>query len=379
MYCIVCGCRIPEGAQVCPQCGTFITASNTETNISSSSNPTIAPSPYYQGGQSGTPSAYGVDPYNTPPIPPTSKAMTSSPMYNPYHTPNASPHFNTTEQIPPPPPRITAPSPQPRKSRAGLLIGLAALVVLVLGGGGLLLLAKQNPAGPTQAQLNATATVKSERATMATATAVQAAADKNPYAPGTGTLLLNDTLRDNSKGYKWDEATMYGNNNNGGTSVCGFKNSAYHVTRQQMGALLCSPEAPNLIFSNLAFEANLNLIQGDYPGIIIRLNQAQGTGYLFDIDIQGHYGIFLMNLNAKNNQDEYKSLHSGTNIAIKKGLQQSNLLAVVANGDTISMYINNQYIDSIHDKTYSSGQIGLYVYGTKASDLMVSSARAWKL
>ncbi len=340
MNCIVCGHRIPKGAQVCPQCGTFVEDSNTKTSISSSSSPTIAPSSYYQ----------------------------------------SSPPFSTTEQIPPPPPpQITAPPQQPRKNRTGLFIALAALTVLVLGGGSLLLLVNQGPTGPTQAQLNATATAKSAQAAMATATAIQVAAEKNPYPPGTGTLMLNDTLRDNSKGYKWDEATMYDNNKNGGTSVCGFKGGAYHATRQQAGALLCSPEATNLTFSNLAFEANLNLIQGDYPGIIIRLNQAQGTGYLLDIDTQGRYGIFLMNLNAKNNQDEYKSLHGGANAAIKKGLKQSNLLAVVANGEMISIYINNQYIDSVRDKTYSNGQIGLYVYGTKACDLMASDVRAWKL
>src|SRR5436305_13045533 len=106
MNCIVCGYRIPEGAQVCPQCGTFVSESNTKTGISSSSSPTIAPSPYYQGRQSGTPSTYGVDPYNTPPLPPNSWATPSSPVYNSYHTPNQSLPYNTTEQIQPPTPAI---------------------------------------------------------------------------------------------------------------------------------------------------------------------------------------------------------------------------------------------------------------------------------
>src|ERR1700737_1670353 len=102
MNCIVCGQRIPEGASVCPQCGTFVSDSNTRTNISASNNPTISPSAYYQGGQAGAPPAYGVDPYSTPVFPPTSRATPASPVYNPYHTPNASLPYNTTEQIPPP-------------------------------------------------------------------------------------------------------------------------------------------------------------------------------------------------------------------------------------------------------------------------------------
>jgi eukaryotic-like serine/threonine-protein kinase len=76
-------------------------------------------------------------------------------------------------------------------------------------------------------------------------------------------------------------------------------------------------------------------------------------------------------------------LSQGTNSVINKGLNQSNLVAVVANGDQITIYVNGQIIDSVHDKTFSQGQIGVLSFASNTNgatnDVIASNARVWAL
>ncbi len=57
-----------------------------------------------------------------------------------------------------------------------------------------------------------------------------------------------------------------------------------------------------------------------------------------------------------------------------------NVLAAVANGSQISLYVNNALIGNVTDSTYTSGQIGLVAGDMgKATDVAFSDAKAWKL
>ncbi len=73
---------------------------------------------------------------------------------------------------------------------------------------------------------------------------------------------------------------------------------------------------------------------------------------------------------------------SHSNSAINAGLNQSNLVAVVAQGSTLNLYINQQKIDSISDTTYSHGEIAVVADGFPSNhptEVMYSNARVWKL
>ena len=189
---------------------------------------------------------------------------------------------------------------------------------------------------------------------------------QNPYPPNTGTLVLNDPLTDNSRGYKWDESSF------SGTGTCGFTGGAYHITVQKTG-LICIPEAKDLVLNNFAFEANIKIVKGDKGGLAFRVNQVNGTFYDFDITTGGSYTLRVYT-------GKYTTLSEGSNSVINKGLNQSNLVAVVANNDLITIYVNNQIIDSVHDKNFSQGQIGvLSLGGNGPTDVIASNARAWKL
>jgi len=365
MKCVVCGSLLPEGARVCPHCGTPITAQG-----ASSIAPTIASSEYQAVQQPA--SAYGLDPYNASPPPP----VYNPPIYNSSDTPYSAP----IEQAPPPPPIGSFPrqvSPQPqvpppanRGRRTLLIVGVIVLLLLLIGEGSFLLLSKRTLSAPTTQQLNATATSKANTTAPDT---------QNPYSPHSGTLALVDAMHDNSKGYKWDEATWDDSNGGKGKSVCGYSGGAYHITRTSKGALVCAPEAKPLVFSSAAFEVNLTIEQGYETGVFIHLDQAQLSGYLFAVNVGGSYVLEAANFNASNPKDQDKIFRSGANSAIKKGLHQTNLLAIVANGDTLSIYVNNQFVDSFPDKTYTNGQIGIYAYGDNACDVIASNARVWKL
>jgi len=115
--------------------------------------------------------------------------------------------------------------------------------------------------------------------------------------------------------------------------------------------------------------------------LVIRFNQpAGGTGYLFYIDIQGNYAIGVELPATNNAAASFKPLKKGTNAAIKKGLNQTNLVAIVANNQTLDVYVNGQYIDSTQDNTYTTGQLGIYGGGdTTASDITASNVRVWRL
>jgi len=226
-----------------------------------------------------------------------------------------------------------------------LLIGL--LLLLIMGGGIFVLHSSYQ-----QAAANATATIPA-----------------NPYTVG-GTLALYDPLRDNSKGYQWDEWTdAYGGR-------CQFTNGAYHVSEPDTRYLItCASETSK--FSNFVYEAQMQAIQGGLGGIMFRATRTNDTFklYLFGIDDTGSYR-FLVYTDGMH----WKFVKNNSNPAIKQGLNQVNTLAVVARGSAITFYVNNQQVDSVNDSSYSTGQIGLfgYPYNTPIEEAF-SNARVWSL
>ncbi|MBO0783555.1 MAG: hypothetical protein J2P37_32485, partial [Ktedonobacteraceae bacterium] len=76
-----------------------------------------------------------------------------------------------------------------------------------------------------------------------------------------------------------------------------------------------------------------------------------------------------------------KILAGGTSSAINTGLNQSNLLTVIVRGNTIYLYINQQYLTSVNDDVSSIGQIGVAGTNTRGGpvDVTFSELQLWKL
>jgi hypothetical protein len=191
-----------------------------------------------------------------------------------------------------------------------------------------------------------------------------------PYPPHTGSLALNDLLHDNSGGNGWPEGTSSND------STCQFAQEAYHVSVTQAGGFYYCI-AGTAGFSNFAYEVRMTIIKGDQGGIIFRADGAKSKFYYFDIGRDGSYSLYLY---VDATGSHARLLTSGMHAAIHTGLNVPNLLAVVARGGTLDLYVNNQHITSVHDNTYGNGQVGVAAANvTDPTEVAFSDARLWTL
>jgi hypothetical protein len=189
-------------------------------------------------------------------------------------------------------------------------------------------------------------------------------APPDPYVTG-GSIALNDPLGDNSNGYFWGGSDSHG--------TCEFAGGAYQVSTPQGYTHYCTASTTN--FSNFTYEVTLTILQGDCGWIIFRGNDTNGTGYLFRVCQDGTYALDLTMDNVLSTL-----LASSSSSVINTGLGQSNVIAVVANGGTLDLYVNKQKIDSVSESTYSLGQIGVGAISlVTPTEVVFSNARVWTL
>ena len=187
--------------------------------------------------------------------------------------------------------------------------------------------------------------------------------------PPYGTLALDDPLSDNSQGYKWDE-------NNLVFGSCAFTGGAYHVNVGGGSWRYCESSSP--MFSDFAYQVQVTIVKGDIGGISFRTDNTNANSYFFGIGQNGDYVLRTSN-NCPSNNCNVSELRRGTSAVIKTGLNQSNLVAVVASGSTIDLYVNHQKIDRVIDSTYSQGQIGVAALDVNSSstEVVFRDAKIW--
>ncbi len=376
MKCNACGMQLPAGVAYCPDCGTP-TPTYYATSGASPNNPTVSssgentpPPPYTNYGSQ----SYGTqNPYEAPPPP------------NPYDTPAPNSYASSTvPQYAPPSLPPSPPTPKPGGNRTGLIIGLIALVLLLIVGGVLALAhfgsqgnnARVTPTVPpaqatgtaqAQASAAAVAAVTATAQAQASATAIVNAANPNPYTPGQGKLALIDPLNDNSKGYSWDTS-----NQTDGT--CAFSGVSYHASTPKTNFFfICAAQSTD--YTNFAVEVQMKIVRGDCGGLIFRADTNTGKMYFLEVCQDGAYNLYRYNDFTGNNS---KNLTGGSSAAIVSGLNQMNTIAVVAQGSTMSIYVNKQKIGSANDGTYSHGQIGVVADSSNnPTEVAYNNAKVW--
>jgi hypothetical protein len=268
-----------------------------------------------------------------------------------------------------------------RKSLAFLLI--AATLLIIASSSILLVNATTTNRPESKAQMTATA-----RAQKALATAhVYAAATARIYATSTTIAAATATVaaqypdsyppHNNAMLLMYDPLTSQSANQWGTGSdqhipeSCQFINGAYHAKEASTQyAYRCTP---SIAISNFAFEARMTILSGDCGGITFRDDQ-NGHYYLFQVCQDSTFEFFI----STDTNGNGKQLISTTSSAIKRGLKQSNILAVVANGANIDLYANHTKIYSTTDKTYSEGAIALYASEFNSStDVAYNDAKLW--
>ncbi len=348
MNCNTCGTPLPPGAANCPMCGAATPYYYSNTGAAPNA-PTVVSSPYGTTPQT-PPTVYGSQPYGeTPPLP--------SPTPPPYNPPSPYPYtpYPMAPVTPVPPP------PQRQGTRIGVIVGVALLALILVGGGVFVLLQRSESQRASYITSLATATAHAN----ATATANSVVALQNPYTHS-GVLAFSDPLRSNGGGHGWSEAA----------TNCAFEGGAYHAIAPDVRySDYCMASATD--FSNFAFEVQMQVIKGDAGGIDFRYSTSVTTDkyYSFDVDQSGSYGLFLTNGSSTS------TLKLGSSAAINRGLNQINLIAVVAQGSTITLYVNHQQIDRVTDSAYSHGQIGLDVdpFNKHPTEVVYSNAKVWTL
>jgi len=117
----------------------------------------------------------------------------------------------------------------------------------------------------------------------------------------------------------------------------------------------------------------MTIVEGNFGGIAFRTDGTRSQIYYFLI---GQNGSYELDIHADNRQ----VLKSGTSSMINTGQDRSNLIAIVANGSTIDLYVNMQHIDSVSDNTYSTGQIGVTAFSTgDPTEVKFNNAKVWGL
>lgn len=99
-------------------------------------------------------------------------------------------------------------------------------------------------------------------------------------------------------------------------------------------------------------------------------------GYLLLIHVDGGYELEYLGNSSP------LLLARDSTPALKEGTNQSNVIAVVAQGNTLDLYINQQHIIHVRDGHRSSGQIGLVADASGAagpSEVGYRNMHVWSL
>jgi flagellar basal body-associated protein FliL len=230
-------------------------------------------------------------------------------------------------------------------------IGVIVLCVIILAGGlGGTLFAYARPKAPPE--------LSSKE---------KAALQKMYTAVTTNIPLFYDPLTRQDANY-WNVGTWHQGDS------CSFNDGAYHIISiEQEYYSWCIAEAP--VFSNFVYQVRMKILRGDGGGLVFRAHDKSGDYYYFGIGQTGAYNLYRFS-----SKEDRQELQSGSSSSIKTGLNQVNLLSIVARGAQIAVFVNKQPIAEINDSTYQKGQIGLAAdEDNNTTDVAYTNAQVWTL
>jgi len=143
----------------------------------------------------------------------------------------------------------------------------------------------------------------------------------------------------------------------------------------------CGPD--NTDFSNFAYQIKMTFIEGDCGGVTFR---GQGEKlYYFYICQGGEYGIVRYTRDPDNgmpdpNLNPPLRTRATRSSFIIAGSSQANIIAVLARGSKIDLYVNQHLIDSVEDNNYRDGTIGVLAKALdlyRPTEVAFSDARVW--
>jgi hypothetical protein len=162
----------------------------------------------------------------------------------------------------------------------------------------------------------------------------------------------------------------------GGKTRCSFSQGQLHAFAQPTYFSPCYATATN--YQNFVLQVKMTLISGHSGGLVFRADSTNDKGYQFRISTDGTYVLNRITLDQQGNiQSAGETVASGSSKLVQQGTNQP---AIMAQGDTISLFINGKYVESTMDSTYHSGKVGVYVDSDASSvEGAFSNLQVWKL
>jgi len=117
-----------------------------------------------------------------------------------------------------------------------------------------------------------------------------------------------------------------------------------------------------------------NCAGNDEYGLVFRSpDYFNGVGYYFTLTCDGKFDLREKSDPNSLIQDNQLRFGMQTSSLINSGPNQKNTLGVWMNGETIRLYINNQFLDEITDaKLTSEGHFGLFIYAKNTPGFKIS-------
>lgn len=158
---------------------------------------------------------------------------------------------------------------------------------------------------------------------------------------------------------------------------CGYNAGAYSVSVSQTDtAAECYPRG--LVYDNLAIQVTMTIVAGDAGGLIFRAGAASSPHYRFAVYRDDQYDLVL-----GNDADQPTGIAGGRSAFIRTNSGQDNVLTVIANGDSILLYINEHFIQSAvatQSAATTFGGIGFFAYDkSTTTDCTFSNLKVWAL
>jgi hypothetical protein len=135
----------------------------------------------------------------------------------------------------------------------------------------------------------------------------------------------------------------------------------------------------------------MTITSGDCGGLLFRTMEQESDTYQFEVCANGRYYLYyydakgpdIFNPSTCTQPNGSKGscvLVDTTAVAVRQGANQANLLAVEANGSTLTLYVNHVLLTSVTDKKFASGHIGLFAGADKdPANVTFSNIMVWPL
>ncbi len=230
---------------------------------------------------------------------------------------------------------------------------------------------------------DATATTASQQPTQTPAVTPPPQTEQNPYGNHNGILVLNDPLSQQNQEQPWEDSPGF----------CSFSAGSYHVVAgpQEQKFSLCSATASD--YANFVYQVQMTLTKatstGDSGGLVFHGNIPNAQFYFLEIFTTGNYAFYR----CPGSKGTCATLSSSTITGVgpipsfHTGLNQPNTIAIIASGNTFTIYVNNQLVadpivDTVTDPTYSHGTIGMMAREKNINaitDVSFNDVKIWKL